>query len=153
MEIQGYPNYLIYEDGRVYSKYKKDFMKPSVNRGYCRVNLYNTKRVTFQVHRLVALHYIPNPENKPEVDHINDNPSDNRKENLQWLTQQENLDKIIRISNTGEKYIYIHKKCYNIFKNNCFRESLPCSKYTLEDAIMLRDSLLSMEDYIINHSI
>jgi hypothetical protein len=151
MEIEGYPNYLIYEDGRVYSKKRNKFLKPSKDKkGYISCHLYiNSNGKWFFIHRLIALHYIPNPENKAEVDHINDNPSDNRKENLQWLTKKENLDKRKTISNTGEKYIYIVNNLYNIFKRNWFRESLPCSKYNLEDAIMLRDALLSMEDDVV----
>ena len=149
MEIQGYENYLIYEDGRVCNKFKK-FLKPQINHNYLRVAVCkNNKKKWFRIHRLIALHYIPNPDNKAEVDHINDNPSDNRIENLQWLTQKENLDKMIRISNTGEKYITKSKGYYNIQKWNCFHETLNCSKYTLEDAIMLRDSLLSMEDDVV----
>ena len=112
MEIEGYENYLIYDDGRVYSKKRKLFMKHDINeKGYHRIQLYNNSKCKkFYIHRLIAIHYIPNPDNKPEVDHINDNPNDNRKENLQWLTAEENLDKRNLPSNTGEKYIHKRKE-------------------------------------------
>ena len=58
------------------------------NRGY-RVCLI--KRRSFRVHRLIAETFIPNPENKPHVDHINRNPADNRVENLRWVTRSENM--------------------------------------------------------------
>lgn len=55
-------------------------------KGYYRVHLV---RKLYLVHRLIAETFLPNPENKPTVDHINRNPSDNRLENLQWATYEE----------------------------------------------------------------
>ena len=49
------------------------------------------KNVNRSVHRLVALTWIANPNNLPEIDHINSNPSDNRVENLRWCTKEDNL--------------------------------------------------------------
>lgn len=59
--------------------------------GYCRVMLCkNNKTKRFLIHRLLAEHFIPNPENKPCIDHINGDRSDNRIENLRWCTYKEN---------------------------------------------------------------
>lgn len=59
--------------------------------GYQTVNLYNNGfRKGYTVHRLVAMHFIPNPENKRCVNHINGDKTDNRVLNLEWATHSEN---------------------------------------------------------------
>ena len=59
--------------------------------GYCRVSLYqNGKLKKILVHVLVARAFLPNPNNLPIVHHIDNNPSNNRVENLQWVTHKEN---------------------------------------------------------------
>ena len=96
MEINGYANYTIYDDGRIWSKARKNgkWLKPfPTHKGYLMVRLCD-KGVDkcYSVHRLVAEHYIPNPENKPQVDHIDRNKLNNHVSNLRWVTNQENTD-------------------------------------------------------------
>ena len=60
--------------------------------GYLRVNLYkNGKQYNKKVHRLVTAAFIPNPEGKTEVNHIDGNKTNNRVENLEWVTHSENI--------------------------------------------------------------
>lgn len=71
--------------------------------GYCRVMLCkNNKTKRFLIHRLIAEHFIPNPENKPCIDHINGVKDDNRIENLRWCTYKENNNYQIAKRNNSE---------------------------------------------------
>jgi hypothetical protein len=80
--------YIIYSNGQVWSFPKNKFLKWSITKkGYHTVGI--GKKNTF-VHRLVAEAFIPNPNNLPEVNHINDNKTDNRVENLEWCTSRYN---------------------------------------------------------------
>jgi hypothetical protein len=92
--VKGFPRYIISDKGEVYSSKHKRFLKPQKHRkGYLIVNLYrnqSSKLYGKKIHRLVAEAYIPNPDNKPQVDHINRDRQDNRVENLRWATMSEN---------------------------------------------------------------
>ncbi len=68
-------------------------LKPKINKhtGYMYVHLYNKGGyVTRSIHRLVALAFIPNPHDLPEVNHINEVKTDNRVSNLEWVTTHDN---------------------------------------------------------------
>ena len=83
--------YRLYIDGQIWSVRSGKFLKQEDTKGYKRVTLSmngNTKR--YQVHRLVAIHFVPNPTSKPCVNHIDGNPSNNNMKNLEWCTYQEN---------------------------------------------------------------
>lgn len=90
--IKNYPEYEICSNGQVYSLRRNTFLKPIVTKkGYTQVNLsVNGKRKAVLIHRLVAEAFIPNPDNLPEIDHIDTNRANNNVDNLRWCTRQEN---------------------------------------------------------------
>ena len=91
-QIQGYPNYEISICGQVRNFKTKRILKPGIcGKGYYSVSLtINNKNKNLKIHRLVALHFIPNIDNKKCVDHINNIKLDNTISNLRWRTHQEN---------------------------------------------------------------
>ena len=110
-KIKNYPNYLISDQGRVYNYKYKRFLKPSKDTyGYFQVVLCKNGIVkTHRIHRLVALAFIPNPENKPTVNHIDGIKINNFVENLEWNTVKENTqhgyDNGLQKANKGSKHV------------------------------------------------
>ena len=83
--------YSISNIGLVRNDKKDKILKMREYKGYLRVGLtHNGKQKEFLIHRLVAIAFIPNPENKPEVNHINGVKSCNYDYNLEWVTRTEN---------------------------------------------------------------
>ena len=91
-DIKGFEGiYAITSCGKVWSYRSKKFIKPYEWKGYLKVNLYLNGQVKkCRVHRLVAEAYIPNPEGKPQVNHLDENKTNNNVNNLEWATAKEN---------------------------------------------------------------
>ena len=95
LSIIGYDKYCACPSGRIYSLRAGRFLQPVLqSSGYCHVTLsQDGMRNNFSVHRLIAIAFIPNGENKATVNHINGNKHDNRLSNLEEVTHQENMKK------------------------------------------------------------
>lgn len=116
-------------------------LSPFNSRGYIRVILSNNniyKKIS--VHRLVALAFIPNPENKPCVNHINGIKSDNRIENLEWCTIRENnvhaFNMGLKTALKGENHI--HSKLTSIQVNEIRNEFMQNRKRGIKKALSLK---------------
>ena len=100
-----FEQYEITKEGKVISPSGKELKPRITQRGYYRVGI-NDK--DYYIHRLVAEKYLPNPERKPYIDHINCDKSDNRVENLRWVTHTENMNNPITRKNISQ--IMVGKK-------------------------------------------
>lgn len=90
--IEGFENYEVSDTGLVWSHLSNTLIKGQLTHGYRCLNLRSSdgKYVRRPVHRLVAQAFIPNPLNKPSVNHKDLNPQNNNVSNLEWMTQKEN---------------------------------------------------------------
>ncbi|ETB71295.1 MULTISPECIES: HNH endonuclease signature motif containing protein [Bacillus] len=116
--IEGFPDYGITNHSRVVNLRRMTLVKTKKDReGYVKVTLYRDgKAVGRRVHRLVALHFIPNPNNLPQVNHIDGDKSNPSIDNLEWVTPKENAQ---------------HASKHGLL---CVGESHPSSKITEQQA-------------------
>ena len=148
MDIIDYPNYTIDRDGIVKNKTTGKILQPVNDKdGYKMIGLSNNGfRKCLKIHRLLGLHYIPNPENKPHIDHIDRNKLNNDLSNLRWATYSENSinrthsneDYCIEFSNKNINRPYVVR-----IKRNFIRYYIG-SYATIEEARVARDSALTL---------
>ena len=92
-KIKGFPNYSVSSTGEIRNDVSGKLKTPRKTRtGYYDVDLYNGgKRSKLRVHRIVGETFIDNPDNKPQINHIDGNKLNNSVENLEWATASENM--------------------------------------------------------------
>jgi len=127
--INGYDKYIISTDGKVYSKNRKKYKsiwirksKKILKDGTIRIQKYKTVNLCkngvqkhFPIHRLLALHFIENPLNKPCVDHQDGNTFNNNLCNLRWATKSENCRNVKAKGYSISKINDNRKKAHAVF--------------------------------------
>lgn len=145
-KIDNYENYQISSFGNVKSlnynntKTPKILKKVKMKIGYNNVTI---NKKLFYIHRLVALHFIDNPENKREVNHINGIKHDNRIENLEWCTPSENIkhayDTKLNIPKIGEETFFsklTNKDVIEIRNNNSISMRKLAKQYNISHQLI-----------------
>ena len=151
--INGYCGYYIDENGNIYSSKSgtiKQLIPYETKHGYMMIGLINDFGIRKKVliHRIVAETFIKNPNHLPEVDHIDNNPQNNRVENLQWITRKGNLKRSYKtmspIRNYNKCDLYKGDKYIKSFKSitaacKYAQEQYGSKRYQLEKNLWCKD--------------
>lgn len=150
-EIKDFENYAISNYGKVLNKEKQTFLKPHLDKqGYYNIALSkNGKEKKFSIHRLLALAFIPNPNNLIMVDHMDRNKQNNNLTNLRWITPKNNR----RNSNKRQNCSSIYKGVS--FHNGKWRSQIKIDTKNIHigNFDKQNDAANAFNNYIIEHNL
>lgn len=109
-KIKGYSHYRIYSNGRIYSEFVNRYITPTEDSSHYLQNTLvddNGNRKTIKTHRLVAIAFLPNPENLPDVNHRDFNRKNNNVTNLEWCTAEYNVQYTAKFNIDKNKKVYM----------------------------------------------
>jgi hypothetical protein len=128
-ELEDASGIYICDDGRVWSGKRQRFLSTSLDeKGYEKVSLWVNKKVkTMKIHRLVAKYFIPNPHNYKEVNHKDENKTNNNVSNLEWCDRKYNVNYGSRSEKVAQLLINNNhnKRVLQYDKNGNFVEEYP----------------------------
>ena len=155
--IAGYEDYFIYEDGRVFSTKSNKFLKHNVSScGYPSVELFNSEGSSRKtVHRLVAEAFIPNPDNYPQINHIDENKLNSSAENLEWCTAKYNMNYGVGAKMRHSKIDYSTQARKDNMRAAAMKRRRPVEQYDREGNLVAKyDSGMDAERALgIRHSV
>ena len=138
--IKGHNGYMVSNYGEVISYKKRNskelyekpiYLKQSTITTHCgkKYNRVSIKGKQYYIHRLVGIHFIDNPNNKPQINHIDNNSQNNIVSNLEWATNSENQVHRFKMSGTGNnlgQYVHKNRTTFRVFKkgivDQCFKD-------------------------------
>lgn len=150
-----------------YNQKSKSCVQPYINnKGYLCVNLYKNSKVhKFQVHRLIAIYFIPNPSNLPCVNHIDGNKLNNSISNLEWCTHQQNMQHAWDTGLSNHRYVNCSVKRKNASskfkgvswseqrKRWCVYITVHKKRYGIGRYKSEIDAAKAYDDYVIKHDL
>ena len=148
--IENHDGYEVSNEGRVRSlNYRRqkgvvEVLRPNICVGTGYPYLILDKRTCVNVHRLVAKAFIPNPDGKPEVDHIDRNRANNVVSNLRWATRcEQNLNMTTKRGATGERHIIGRRSGYSVRVKRNSKTTYVGHYSSLAAAVAARDEFLN----------